>query len=322
MCKVTVLGAGHWGLALADVLANNNCIVKVWARRQEVVDSINLNNESSYFKDIKLNKNIVATNDLSEAFEYSDFIVISLPIVVIYDLLLPYILRYSNKSYLFTSKGLYKGKSMSSLFYEQCPFLKLSVLSGPSFSEEVMEHMFTAVTIASKDEVLAKEWQSLFSTPYFRSYTTTDIIGVEYLGAIKNVFAIICGMLDGNKMGCNTKNAMITRGLSEIKKIMSFVGGKPATLDGLSGIGDIMLTCNSFESRNYSYGYNYKPGDDTSSQQNGTIEGLNTIKEIYHIAISNNIDMPIISALYKVLFEGTTVREEAQKLMLRESKSE
>ena len=316
MKKVTVIGAGHWGIALATVLADNGNLVKVCARRDEEAQLINKHN-SSYFENITLNENITATSNLDEAMSFSDHILVSIPIVAIIDTLKDYI--NTSKTFIFSSKGLYNGKSMSMLFEEINPESKVTILSGPSFSDEVMEHKYTAVCIASKQENLAIEVAQLFNSNYFRVYTSTDVVGVEYCGAIKNVFAIVCGMLDGANMGSNTKNAIITRGLSELNRIITFVGGSSHTLHGLAGIGDIMLTCNSFTSRNYSFGHNYIRGIETKGK---TVEGLNTIKEIYKIAKDNNIEMPIINSLYNILFLNSSLKEEALHLMNRDMKSE
>ncbi len=322
MGNVTVIGSGHWGIALASVVATNGNNVLVYARREAEARLINTANQSSYFNDIKLNSQIKATTNLEEAINFSDTIVISIPVAQIYDFLSPIVKIYPEKTYLFTSKGLYNGRSMSSLFYEINPNLNLAVLSGPSFAIEVMEEKYTAVVIASDKTEVAKRMQLIFNNKYFRVYTQTDIIGVEICGAIKNVFAIICGMIDGNKMGSNTKNAVITRGISEIQRVIKYMGGKDNTIFGLAGIGDIMLTCNSLESRNYSYGYNYKAGSNLSYNQNGTIEGLNTIKEIYNLATANHIDMPITIALYNILFGNSSIDIEAPKLMKRDMKGE
>ena len=201
MGNVTVIGSGHWGIALASVVATNGNNVLVYARREAEARLINTANQSSYFNDIKLNSQIKATTNLEEAINFSDTIVISIPVAQIYDFLSPIVKIYPEKTYLFTSKGLYNGRSMSSLFYEINPNLNLAVLSGPSFAIEVMEEKYTAVVIASDKTEVAKRMQLIFNNKYFRVYTQTDIIGVEICGAIKNVFAIICGMIDGNKMG-------------------------------------------------------------------------------------------------------------------------
>ena len=320
MEKITVLGAGHWGLALASVLASNNIEVLVYARDNAKVNDINQNNHSIYLGDYKLSSLIKATNDLKEALEYSDTIIISLPVVAVYETLRPHLNKYKEKTYVFTSKGLYNNKTMSELFSSVDQNLKLAVLSGPSFSEEVIEKKNTAVVIASSDLEVASALQKKFSNNYFRVYTSSDVLGVEVCGAIKNVFAIICGMVDGAKMGSNTKNALITRGLSEMKNIITFFNGDPKTLYGLAGIGDIMLTCNSFESRNYSYGYAYTSG--TVSKASGVVEGLNTIKEIYQISKDNDISMPITNSLYEVLFNNGDIKEIGVELMNRKLKSE
>ena len=318
--KATVLGAGHWGLALASVLASNKHDILVYARDINKVNDINLNHKSVYLSNHILSEFISATNNLEEALNFSDIIIISLPVVAVYDTLKDYLKKYNNKTYVFTSKGLYKSQTMSSLFFNVDKNLRLCVLSGPSFSVEVIEKKNTAVVVASNNIDCAKEIQTLFSNNYFRVYTSTDIIGVEICGAIKNVFAIICGMVDGAKMGSNTKNALITRGISEMKNIITFFKGDTNTLFGLAGIGDIMLTCNSFESRNYSYGYSYVSGK--KSEASGVVEGLNTIKEIHKISLDNNISMPITNSLYQVLFENGDIKQIGFDLMNRKLKSE
>jgi glycerol-3-phosphate dehydrogenase (NAD(P)+) len=319
MANISVLGAGHWGLALASVLAENNHDVLVYARDMAKVDDLNIRHESVYIKNYKFNDLVKATNSLEEAINYSDIIIVSLPVVAVFDTLKPY-LNNSNKTFVFTSKGFSKGKTMSSLFEDVNKSLKLAVLSGPSFSNEVIAKKNTAVVIASKNLALAQKLQILFSNDYFRVYTSNDIEGVEVCGAIKNVFAIICGMVDGAKMGSNTKNALITRGMNEMKGVIKLFGGNVETLYGLAGIGDIMLTCNSFESRNYSYGYQYTSGE--KSQASGVVEGLNTIKEIHEISNENYIDMPITNSLYEVLFNGKDIREVGYELMNRTLKNE
>ena len=320
MQNISVLGAGHWGLALASVLASNNLNVVVYARDINKVNDLNNNHKSVYVNDYTFSNNIKATSNLQEAVEYSDIIIISLPVVAVYETLKDFIIKYPNKTYVFTSKGLYHGKTMSELFYSINPNLNLTVLSGPSFSNEVIEKKFTAVVVASKNIEVAKALQSLFSNEYFRVYTLTDIIGVELCGAIKNVFAIICGMIDGAKMGSNTKNAIITRGLTEMKRLLKHYGAEETTLYGLAGIGDIMLTCNSFESRNYSYGYAYVTGN--VSKASGVVEGLNTIKEIYNLSNNINVDMPITNSLYEILFNGADIKQSAIALMTRSLKNE
>ncbi len=320
MAKISILGSGHWGLALASVLASNDNDVLMYARNLEKVNELNNNHTSAYVKGYLFSNNIKATSSIEEAFKYSNIIIISLPVVAIYETLNKYVKKYNDKIYLFTSKGLFNGTSMSTIFKSLDSNLKLAVLSGPSFSIEVIEKKNTAVVIASNDLEIATNLQKIFSNEYFRVYTSTDVIGVEYCGAIKNIFAIICGMVDGANMGANTKNAIITRGLAEMKRIIKYVGGNLETLYGLAGIGDIMLTCNSFESRNYSYGYSY-----TSKKENnasGVVEGLNTIKEIHKISNKNNLSMPITNSLYEVLINNKDIVSIAKKLMTRDLKSE
>lgn len=320
MKNVTVLGAGHWGLALAHVLASNKHNVLVYGRNEQDMNQINQIHKSKYFKDKILDLNIKATSNILEAFDFSDIIVIALPVTTIISNLKDLVLKNTNKTYLFTSKGLFNGKSMSLNFNDLAKNLNLAVLSGPSFSEEVMDNKYTAVVIASNKDEIALNLQKLFMNDFFRVYTSNDLVGVEYCGAIKNVFAIVCGMIDGNNMGANTKNAMITRAMSEMEHVINLVGGNIKTLHGLAGVGDIMLTCNSFESRNYSFGFNY--ARNTENQNNGIIEGLNTIKEIYQIAKENNLELPIVNAVYNILVNKSTIDKEAKILMGRNMKSE
>ena len=318
--KISMVGAGHWGLALASVLAHNKHQVLIYDRSEEAVNNINNYHKSNYIENYKFSDLISATTNIDEMFSFSDYVVVVIPIVAIIPTLEKYIKTLDNKKYLIASKGLYNSASMSELFAKINDKVSVSTLSGPSFASEVIECKYTAVVVASKIEEDAKKFQELFSCEYFRIYTSNDIIGVEYCGAIKNVFAIICGMIDGANLGTNTKNAMITRGLNEMKNVINFVGGNVNTLYGLAGIGDIMLTCNSLESRNYSYGYEYT--SKKASKASGVIEGLNTVKEIYKFANDNNLDMPIVNALYDVLFNNMNIKDAAMSLMTRELKKE
>ena len=316
--KYLIVGAGHWGLALAQVLLDNHKQVQVWSAFQKEVDQINNEHSSVYFKQ-KLSPELKATIDLTAAIQEHDVLLIALPIPIITKVMAPHYGKLKNKIILLASKGMSEGRAISEIFKEKCPQVPFAVLSGPSFAVEVLDRQVTAVVIASENQKVAQQLQVDFTNLYFRVYTSKDVIGVEYCGAVKNVYAIVCGMIDAQYQGSNTKNALITRALAEMQKLLNYVGGDPKTLSGLAGIGDLMLTCNSLTSRNYSYGYYYPKAPDASK---GTVEGINTVNEIHAFASAHHIDMPIINSLYAIIKEGSTPKAETQKLMQRISKPE
>lgn len=315
--KIAVLGAGHWGMALASILADNNLSVIVWARDEKEVERINTSHTSKYFPEsVVFSDKIVATNDLNCCLEKAEFVVLSTPIKTI-DSLVPYLLRHKKK-YLLTGKGLFCGDVISEYLYKKDPGIQLAILSGPSFSNEIIQRKITAVAIASKNDSLAQEFQALFHTWYFRPYTSRDEIGVQLCGAVKNVYAICAGMVDKYYESDDTKSALLTRALAEMRQLISIKGGKEETLLGLAGIGDLMLTCHSEKSRNYVFGYTYSGSINTSV----TTEGINSTKEFYMLAQRHCLDMPIISTLYRILYHNLDFVEGVKLLMQRNLKNE
>lgn len=316
--KVAVLGAGHWGMALASVLAENDIDVMVWARDVNEVNRINMTHCSKYFSEKYIfDEKIVAYNDLDFCISEAQYIVISTPVHTI-ESLLPYIRKY-NKKYLLTCKGLYNGDIVTNCLYNERTDCKVAVLSGPSFSSEIIDKKITAVVIASKEESIAKEFQSLFhNASYFRPYTSTDEIGVQLCGAVKNVYAIAAGMVDRIGESSNMKSALLTRALAEMRRLISVCGGNSETLLGLAGIGDLMLTCHSANSRNYCFGYNYAGNIKTTV----TTEGILASKEFYVLAKKNGVDMPIVTSLYNILYENMGFDEVVDLLLERSLKDE
>lgn len=315
--KISVIGSGMYGLAMSFLLAENNNDILVYFRDKEKKEYFNEAHKSTYYDDFIFNKKIHGTDNLEECFNYSDYIIIAIPTQSIC-FLNEIIKKYQNKKYLITSKGLYSSMTLSEYINKNTQASNIAILSGPSYANEIVLKKKTAVIIASKNITLAREFQSIFSNTFFRVYTTTDVIGVEYCGAIKNVYAIASGIVDKNYDSVNTRSALLTRSLNEIKEVISYFNGSIQTIFGLAGIGDMMLTCTSNKSRNYRFGYNFNYSTDTKE----TTEGINTCKEIYNISKKNNLKTPIVDALYNIIFLNKEINEEIDKLMRRPLKDE
>lgn len=314
--KVCVLGAGHWGMALASVLANNQ-IVSVWARDNEEINRINTLHKSKYYPESHTFSNLIkADSNLDDCLQESEYIIISTPVKAI-DSLVPYIQRHKRK-YVITCKGLYQGNVLSEYIARYADPENIAVLSGPSFSDEIVSEKATAVVVASENDHLAKEIQEIFHTSYFRPYTSGDIKGVQLCGSLKNVYAIAAGMTDKLCASSNMKSALLTRALAELRKVVLINGGQIETLLGLAGLGDLMLTCHSIKSRNYAFGYNYSGNINT----NITTEGIFTANEICALAKRSNVEMPIAEAVYDILYNGYSFFEKVETLMGRSLKDE
>lgn len=314
--KFGVIGSGSWALALSTILADNGVEVLMWSRGIEDVDRINKEHKSKYFEDVVFSNNIKATNDLDECFAFSDDLLVAIPVKVIQKVLENYFIKYNNKNYLIASKGLLNGETLSDLIESYNDSAKTAALSGPSFAVEVINKAKTAVNIASCDIELAKKYQLLFSNANFRVYATSDITGVEYCGAVKNVYAIASGLIDQTGFSYNAKSALLTRAVAELENLIVSVGGAKETLYGLSGIGDLMLTCYSDLSRNYTFGFEFRGSTDTDK----TVEGINALKEMHKIAKDKGIEMPIINSIYGIVYENRQINEEIDSLMLRKVK--
>lgn len=315
---ISILGGGSWGLALAFVLNNNNVPVKVWARDEKQVDLFNREHISKYFDSFVFPSFIKMTSSIDEALSNSDTLVLSVPVKATVGLVESIKDKIHDKNVVLTAKGLDNGEILSERLKPYISSLKLSVLSGPSFASEVIQKKTTCVVIASENSDLSKELQNDFSSDFFRVYTSDDVIGVELCGALKNVYAIGSGFLDGKKVGYNTKASYLTRSLHELGNIVLNRGGKETTLLGLSGIGDLILTCTSPTSRNYSFGYKFN-GDTTTAH---TVEGLYTLPNILEMADKYKIDMPIVKAINSIIFDNEPVEEVIKRLMGRSKKSE
>ena len=329
----TVLGSGTWGSSLAQVLSDNKHNVMIYGIDKGEVDDINLNHKNTkYFGDkVLLNLDIQATMDLALALENAEVIVVAVPTFAVRSILKQIKPYLKNKPYIVSvAKGFDPDTfaRMSEVIRQEIPSeLRQEVVSliGPGHAEEVILKLLTCITATSIDEEAGRFIQKLFATPYFRVYVQTDEVGAEYGVAIKNAIAIASGISQGIGMGDNAKAALATRGLVEMIRFGTKFGGKFETFMGLTGIGDLMVTCNSVHSRNYQAGYEIgklNSAKEFLSNNKKTVEGIRTAKIIYEIAKENNIEMPIIESVYAVLFEDKKPNEAVYQLMTRELKKE
>ncbi|WP_413380466.1 NAD(P)H-dependent glycerol-3-phosphate dehydrogenase [Alkalihalobacillus sp. 1P02AB] len=333
MSKVAVIGAGSWGSALALVLADNEHEVTIWARREDQINEINQKHTNEkYLPNIELPHSIKGTTDLKEAVSGVNNILIVVPTKAIRETIKSLKEVIDTKATIIhASKGIEPGthKRISEMIEEEFDGSELLgdivVLSGPSHAEEVSLRQPTTVTSSSNNIKAAEKVQDLFINQHFRVYTNPDLIGVELGGAIKNIIALSCGLTNGLGLGDNTKAAIMTRGLAEMARLGVKLGAEPLTFSGLSGLGDLIVTCTSVHSRNWRAGHMLGQGltlDEVLEKMGMVVEGVRTTKATYELALKLGIEMPITTALYKVLFEETTPQEAAEELMGRLKKHE
>lgn len=332
MTKITVFGTGSFGTALANVLAENGHSVLMWGKNENTVDEINQSHQNKrYLKDVTLNETIKATSQLEQAVNFSDIFLIALPTKAIRNVVTEIDQHIkTKKTFIHVAKGIENEtfKRVSEMIEDSVSKNHkngVGVLSGPSHAEEVVIKQPTTVAASSKDEHISKLIQDLFMNDYLRVYTNNDLIGVELGGALKNIIAVASGIVAGMGYGDNAKAALMTRGLAEISRLGEKLGADPMTFLGLGGIGDLIVTCTSTHSRNYTLGYKLGKGKTTEealNEMNMVVEGIYTTNSVYHLAKSQNVDMPITNALYKVLFEDKPVKYSVKDLMGRDKKAE
>lgn len=328
MSHIALLGAGSWGTALAIVLADNGHHVKIWARRPEHAEEINRHHTNEkYLPNIALPKNIQADSTMSEVVAGAQTIILVTPTKSIRE-----VLNMLNKelkhpvSIIHASKGIEPDslKRISEIIEEEIDarYLKSIVaLSGPSHAEEVGLRQPTTVTVSSTDKQACEAAQDLFINEYFRVYTNEDIIGVELGGALKNIIALGAGICNGLGYGDNTRAALITRGLAEITRLGKKMGANPLTFSGLTGIGDLIVTCTSKHSRNWRAGFALGQGKTLNEVLNSmgmAVEGVRTTMAAYQLAEKYAVDMPITTELYNVLFNHKSAKQAVDDLMRRE----
>ncbi|WP_444685611.1 NAD(P)H-dependent glycerol-3-phosphate dehydrogenase [Alkalicoccus luteus] len=329
MKKTAVIGAGSWGTALAGVLADNGHDVTIWARKTEIAEEINTHaTNSKYLPDISLPETIKAVTDMRRAVEHADAVILVVPTKAMRAVLQDIRPHLQEETLLVhASKGIEPETHLrvSEIIAEELDRTDVVCLSGPSHAEEVCRRQPTTVTCSSIHMELAEEAQDLFMNQFFRVYTNPDLIGVEIGGSLKNIIAIGSGMTSGLGFGDNARAALMTRGLAEISRLGVKLGGNPLTFSGLSGLGDLIVTCTSHHSRNWRAGNMIgkgKTADEVESEMGMVVEGMRTAKAAYQLSNKLDIDMPITSELYAVLFEEKDVKEAVEALMGRVKKKE
>nr|WP_312576000.1 NAD(P)H-dependent glycerol-3-phosphate dehydrogenase [Sedimentibacter sp.] len=326
---IAILGGGSWGTALAKLLSENGNIVTVWIRNKE--HCIELSNDrinKKYLPNVKIPQDIVFTSDINEAVKEANIVLIVVPTQVVRNTLKQIKDEYkTDKIVINASKGIEVGtlNRVSEIVAQETKNCKFAVLTGPSHAEEVGLSMPTAITVACEDRKTGELIQDLFMSSYFRVYTNNDVIGAELGGALKNIIALGAGISDGVGYGDNAKAALMNRGIVEIARLGVVLGADIHTFSGLSGIGDLIVTCTSTHSRNRSAGYLIGQGyskDEAVKKVGMVVEGISTTYAAYDLSRKINIDMPIVDAMYEILEKNADVKETVNKLMLREKKDE
>ncbi len=332
MENISVIGSGSWGTTLANHLAEKGFHVKLWSYEKGLVDEIKRTGINSiYLPGIPLSHNIEVTDDLDVAVKDARYILSVVPAQFTRSVFSSAANHLPEDAVIVSaSKGIEHGSLLTvSSILENLTGRKISVLSGPSFAEEVIKKLPTAVTIASPDNKIAVLLQDLFTTEYFRVYTNTDVLGVELGGALKNVMAIASGISDGLGLGTSTRAALITRGLAEMTRLGVAMGASEKTFGGLSGIGDLVLTCTGTLSRNYTVGFRLGRGetrgetlDNILSGMKMVAEGVATSESAFELSKKHTVEMPIVEQIYLVIKENKKPSDAVRELMTRSPKSE
>lgn len=327
--NISIVGAGSMGTALAILLNKNGHNVKVWTPFAEEAEMINTSREHMFkLPGIPIPKGIYCTTDLEEGLNQCEIIVLALPSQTI-RANVKEISKYTEdgKVVVSCSKGLEDstGLMLSKVIAEEMPTANIVALSGPSHAEEIARNIPTAVVAASEEKEIAEFVQDVFMSPEFRVYTSPDVTGVEVGGAIKNVIALCAGISDGLGFGDNTKAALMTRGIAEISRLGTAMGASPQTFSGLTGIGDLIVTCTSMHSRNRRAGILIGQGrtaQEAKDQVKMVVEGINTVKPARILALQKEVSMPITFQAYEILFNNKNPKEAVAELMTRDKTHE
>ncbi|MEM7214618.1 MAG: NAD(P)H-dependent glycerol-3-phosphate dehydrogenase [Pseudomonadota bacterium] len=320
---IAVLGSGAWGSALACVAARAGHNTRIWGRSAETVNEINsANTNSRYLDDLALEPSVRATTNLEDALKKAEIILLSVPTQALSGKLERIRTLAGDAILIATCKGIDRETGMlpHELIGSSMPESSVATLSGPSFATDVVSGLPTAVTIASFDNDISTMLASDLSTCTFRCYTSSDLKGVELGGALKNVLAIAVGAARGMKLGASAEAALIARGFSELTRLAVALGAKPETLSGLSGLGDLVLTCSSTQSRNFTYGMTMGKGDSLEGLK--LAEGAFTAGVALRLARERKIEAPITEAIVKVLEKEVTAQEAVRQLLTRPLKRE
>ncbi|MBO5352067.1 MAG: NAD(P)H-dependent glycerol-3-phosphate dehydrogenase [Lachnospiraceae bacterium] len=327
--KVSVLGAGTWGTALAILLAENKHEVTIWSALPKEVEELDKNRASiKNLPGAVLQDSVVVTADLEQALKAPEMIVMAVASV--------FVRQTANRISSLIPKGMIivnvaKGveeatlKTLTEVIEDEIPQAEVAVLSGPSHAEEVSRKIPTTIVAGAKKKQVADKIQDAFMNEFFRVYTSPDVIGIELGGSLKNVIALAAGVLDGLGLGDNTKAALMTRGIAEISRLGMAMGGKYETFAGLSGMGDLMVTCTSKHSRNRNAGFLIGQGktpEEAMKEVNQVVEGVLSAKAAYKLGQKYEVELPIVEQVNKVLFENKSVKEAMYDLLIRQKTEE
>lgn len=328
MAKVSIIGGGSWGIALAVLLHKNGHEITVWSALEAEVEMLRENREHKMMPGVLLSEDILCTGDEREAVEGKDLLVMAVAS--------SYTRKTANQlsslvaegqKILNVAKGIEEGTLMtlSEIIEQEIPQADVAVMSGPSHAEEVGRGIPTTIVVGAKSKATAEYIQSLFMNEVFRVYVSSDILGMELGGSLKNVVALAAGIADGLGYGDNTKAALITRGITEIARLGTAMGGKFETFCGLTGIGDLIVTCASMHSRNRRAGILIGQGktyEEAMDEVKMVVEGVYSAKAAMELAAKYHVQLPIIEQVNQVLFEGKSAAQAVKELMLRDRKIE
>lgn len=328
--KIACLGTGSWGFGLSFLLATKGFQTTNWTTRESLVAQLQQTNEHPLFPGVAINRNMCFTTDLQRALQGASLVVESVTSAGIREVFTKAASFLPNCPIVLTSKGIEQdtGLTLSEVVIEVLGPDSQSLigcLSGPSFAQDVVKGLPTSVVVSAYDLTVLKKISEVFTTPAFRVYPNTDMQGVSYGGALKNIIAIACGISDGLSLGASSKAALMTRGLHEVRKLAVAKGCSAETLNGLSGMGDFVLTCNSMMSRNFRFGHLLAQGATAKEAQQKigmVIEGAYTCVSALQLSQEIDLAMPITEAVYKIIYEGMNPIDAVRVLMQRSIKEE
>ncbi len=330
LTKASVIGAGSWGTAISMMLAEKAERVSLWGRDPKAIHHLNHKHVNlQYLPREEVPDNVIATTDLKDLSE-AEVVVAVTPSSAMREVTqraAEAMNLASDVPIVSASKGIEAatGKRMTEILSDNFPDHPIAVLSGPNHAEEVARHMATASVIGCPDAEVANKLQEIFTLPFFRTYTSDDILGIEYGGAVKNVFAMAGGIADGLGLGDNAKAALVTRGLAELVRLGTALGGRPETFQGLSGVGDLIVTCYSTHSRNNRVGQMIGKGhslEEIAQSIHMVVEGIPNTKNLYELAKTKGVRTPIIDEVYAILYENKAPEEALSELLNRDPRPE
>lgn len=327
MKKFSIIGSGSWGVALGIYLANHGNSVKLWSFSEEEANLINNQRKCKFLPEVVIPDSIVCSTDLRSTIEDTEILLIVTPSKFVRETIKKFKQYVTNQHIIICSKGFEESTlyTLDEVVAEEFPNLKIGGLSGPSHAEEVSIGIPTALVIASKEDEILREIQETFMSETLRIYTSYDLKGAELGGALKNIIAFCAGIITGLDLGDNTFAALLTRGLSEMAKLSTKLGGETKTIYGLTGLGDLIVTCMSNHSRNRRAGILIGKGktiEEARKEIGMTIESIDNIRTVYKLSKKYNVEMPIVNAVYNVLFENLDANQAISDLMTRNPKFE